>query len=30
VLSEMQFEDEADDPFKPKSQWTKELDVHGA
>ena len=30
VLSEMQFEDEADDPFKPQSQWTKELDVHGA
>ena len=30
VLAEMQFEDEANDPFKPQSEWTKELDVHGA
>jgi hypothetical protein len=30
VLTEMLFEDEANDPFKPQSQWTKELDVYGA
>ena len=30
VLTEMQFEDEANDPLKPRSEWTKELDVHGA
>jgi hypothetical protein len=30
VLAEMQFEDEANDPLKPRSQWTEELDVRGA
>ena len=30
VLDEMKGEDEADDPFRPASQWTEELDVHGA
>lgn len=30
VLDEMKGEDEANDPFRPASQWTKELDVHGA
>jgi len=30
VLVEMQFEDESHDPFRSRSEWTKELDVHGA
>jgi hypothetical protein len=30
VLTEMQFEDEVNDPLKPRSEWTEELDVHGA
>ncbi len=30
VLAEMQLEDEVNDPFKPRSEWSKELDVYGA
>src|SRR5262249_6537188 len=30
VLAEMSFEDEANDPFKSRSEWSKELDVYGA
>ncbi len=30
VLAEMRFEDEANDPFRSRSEWSKELDVYGA
>jgi hypothetical protein len=30
VLAEMRFEDEVNDPFKSRSEWSKELDVYGA
>ena len=30
VLEEMRLEDEVNDPFKPRSEWSKELDVYGA
>jgi hypothetical protein len=29
VLADMQFEDQVSDPLKSRSEWTKELDVHG-
>jgi hypothetical protein len=30
VLAEMQVEDETNDPLKPRSEWTRELDVYSA
>lgn len=30
VLAEMQLEDEANDPFKPQTEWSREVDAFGA